>query len=330
MKLQRMLAIVLLLLRHERMTGRELASRFEVSLRTIYRDLEAIAEAGVPVSCLPGKGGGILIQPRYKVEKGLFSTEDISRILFGLGILSHSLNDLQVEDLLERIRQFAPDADRDEIERKLDQTQFDPSAWIGPDASEETLALVRKALGQRRRLTFHYVNRTGEACLDAVEPVRLLFKDGNWYLQAYVAAENRQAEQVHSEAGLRGPAQDGTPLRLFKLRRMFRVGLLNTTYIWRTAPHPFAGFVDGMSRRTIAVELLAEVSAMDVLLDWCSMQDVERQPDGRYRVHLAWVDDTHGYAMLMGLGDRITCLSPQHVRDGLRARFLAAAGKYAP
>ena len=308
MKMHRLLAIVLLLLRHDRMTGQELADRFEVSLRTIYRDLEAIGEAGVPVSCLPGNKGGISILPRYKVEKGLFSADDISRILFGLGILSCSLNDLQVSDLLDRIRQFAPEADHPAIERKLDQLQFDASAWLGPDTSEETLHQVRNALEKRCCLSFHYLNRTGESALEGVEAIRLLFKDRHWYLQAHVPGR--------------------TEARLFKLRRMFCVRLQDKTYAWRTAPHPFELFVKEMKRRSISVELLAEVTAMDVLLDWCTMRDVERQPDGRYRVHLKWVDDSHGYAMLMGLGDRIICLSPKQVRDGLRERFLAAAAQY--
>ena len=88
MKIDRLVSIIMILLDHKRVSAQELADRFEVSLRTIYRDLEAISLAGIPITASPGVNGGYEIMPQYKADKKTFSADELSALVMGLSSLS--------------------------------------------------------------------------------------------------------------------------------------------------------------------------------------------------------------------------------------------------
>ena len=89
MKVDRLVSIIMTLLDKKRMGAQELADMFEVSPRTIYRDIDAINLAGIPIRSISGVGGGFEIMPEYKIDKKVFSTADLSAILMGLSSLSN-------------------------------------------------------------------------------------------------------------------------------------------------------------------------------------------------------------------------------------------------
>ena len=88
MKMDRLVAIVMLLLERRRVNAKSLAGMFEVSLRTIYRDLETINRAGVPIVSSPGNGGGFSLMEGYAVERKIFTDRDIAALLMGLGSIA--------------------------------------------------------------------------------------------------------------------------------------------------------------------------------------------------------------------------------------------------
>lgn len=88
MKVDRLISIIMILLDKERIGAQELADMFEVSPRTIYRDIDAINMAGIPIRSTSGVGGGFEIMPQYKVDKKVFSTTDLSALLMGLSSIS--------------------------------------------------------------------------------------------------------------------------------------------------------------------------------------------------------------------------------------------------
>ena len=88
MKVDRLVSMIMILLEKRRVGAQELAAMFEVSSRTVYRDMEAINQAGIPVRSIPGVGGGFEIMPGYKVDRKAFSADDLSALLMGLNNLS--------------------------------------------------------------------------------------------------------------------------------------------------------------------------------------------------------------------------------------------------
>ena len=118
MKVDRLVSIIVTLLNKERIGARELADMFEVSPRTIYRDMDTINMAGIPIRSISGTGGGFEIMPEYKIDKNVFSDADLSAILLGLSNLSHMVRNDELANVLAKIKSFIP-ADRAEDIRLL-------------------------------------------------------------------------------------------------------------------------------------------------------------------------------------------------------------------
>ena len=121
MKTDRLVSIIMMLLDKERIGAQELADRFEVSPRTIYRDIETINMAGIPVRSTPGVGGGFEIMQEYKVDKNVFSAADLSAILMGLSSLSGMVRGNELVNALAKVKRFIPADRAKEIELKANQ-----------------------------------------------------------------------------------------------------------------------------------------------------------------------------------------------------------------
>ena len=127
MKTDRLVSIIMMLLDKERIGAQELADRFEVSPRTIYRDIETINMAGIPVRSTPGVGGGFEIMQEYKVDKNVFSAADLSAILMGLSSLSGMVRGNELVNALAKVKRFIPADRAKEIELKANQIYIDLS-----------------------------------------------------------------------------------------------------------------------------------------------------------------------------------------------------------
>ncbi len=304
MRLQRLIAIIMLLLQKDKVRGKELAELFEVSLRTIYRDIEAINAAGIPVRTVSGAGGGIAIMEQYKIEKGIFTVGDVSTMLTGLGVISDTLSGKEIASLLVKVKSMVAEKQIPEIDLKMQQVMFDLSPWMRTNGGADALGIIQDAMERKKTLDFSYLGRRGPERFSRVEPHRLVFKENQWYLQGY--------------------ATEKQDFRLFKLRRFSALACRGDSFSGRVLPHPFAGFTDAMQGRMFPVKLLIDASALDKMLDYCSMGDITETEDGNYLVDFSFIDDDYGYGILMSFGDKLTCLEPRHVREGLKKRLNAA------
>ena len=307
MKLERLIAIVMLLLTREKIGGKQLAELFEVSLRTIYRDIGSINRSGIPIVTTPGTKGGIGIMREYKVEKGIFTTNDITAMLMGLGFISNTLSSEETANTLAKVHSFIPEEQRHEITLKANQITIDLSSWMGSDLTAK-IEMIRSALDSRRVLSFLYWNRQGEKTPRKMEPHRLLFKGNHWYAHGY--------------------CQTKKDFRLFKLSRISGIEITPGTFESRVMPPVFSDFTDNMSQKMIDTELLVHSSILDRILDYCGEKDVALVDENLYRVHFNFVEDDYGYGILMSFGDKCVCTSPPHVRRELHKRLCRAIKSY--
>lgn len=309
MKLERMIAIVMLLLQRKKVTGKELAELFEVSLRTIYRDIEAINAAGIPIVTTSGVGGGIGIMEQYKIEKGIFTADDLSTMLMGLGIVQGTLSGKEIASVHAKLKSFISEELSDDIAAKTNQMMFDFSSWIGSKDSNEALNTIKSEMEKKHTLSFSYIGHGGKEKLHGIEPHRLVFKDSQWYLQGYTAAEHE--------------------FRLFKFRRMYGIKSEAETFDHRVLPHPFSDFTDRMSKKTVKIKLLIDSSAIDRILDYCRMNDVVDVGDGKFIVDFNFIEDDYGYGILMSFGNKLTCIEPDYIRVELQERLKDMLEQYA-
>lgn len=196
----RQLEIIYILMSRGTVTAGELADQFEVSTRTIYRDVESLSMAGIPVYASKGKGGGIHLMERFVLDKRLLSGEEQRRILAALCSLRET-GALEEGEILRKLENFF---------------KADPMNWVSIDFSDwsgrrgELFGQIKEAILGHRILVFDYYGQYGEMARREVEPVQLLFKEYTWYVRAYCR--------------LRGA------MRLFKVLRMKRVEIREETF----------------------------------------------------------------------------------------------------
>lgn len=176
MKNNRLFQLLYLLLERERMSAPELSARLGVSVRTVYRDVEALSMAGVPAYAAPGKGGGISLLPGYSFDKTLLSDEEQNQLLFAVQSLQAA--DQPVNGLMNKLgTAFRKPAS--------DWIAVDFSRWGLRRTDTQRFDLLKTAILGRQALAITYCGASGETTNRIVHPLRLVYKDKNWYLQAY-------------------------------------------------------------------------------------------------------------------------------------------------
>lgn len=310
MRLERILAIVMVLLERSRIPAKSLAGMFEVSLRTIYRDIDSINQAGIPIITTPGPGGGVGIMPQYKVEKKIFTGQDITALLMGLGFIAGTLPSEEIVNTLAKVKTLLPEEQINAISLKSSQISLDLSPWKGQEGWQQKFDLLRAAIQLQRTVTMLYRTRgSTRPTLRTIEPYRLILKAGQWYLQSY------------------SPAQQG--FRLYKLARMEEPVMTEETFALRGMPTEFSDFSKKMEAQEYSITLWAGEKGIDRVLEYCGYEDITPAPNGGYFVKFPFMEDDYSYAILMGFGAECRCMAPAHVRRELIRRLDAAVQGYA-
>lgn len=193
MRADRLLSMLLLLQVHRRITARELAKRLEVSERTIYRDMEALSVAGIPISAERGTGGGIVLAEAFRTNLTGLSSSEIQALF--LGRPTHLLNDLGLhqasEAALIKLQAVLPSMYRQSAEYVRQRIYVDVAGWQRPGEEQLVfLPLLQEAIWQERKVALTY--QRGESRVERVlDPLGLVAKGRTWYLVAAVDGEQR-------------------------------------------------------------------------------------------------------------------------------------------
>lgn len=176
MKIDRLIGILSILLQQEKITAPELAKKFEVSRRTINRDIENLCKAGIPIVTKQGQNGGISIIDGYKIDKTLLTSSDMQAILSGLGSLDSVSGTNQVSILMEKLGASNFISGNPNILIYL-------SSWY-KDSLSPKIEQIKKAIEQNRLISFVYYAPKGESSR-IIEPYYLVFHWSSWYVWGY-------------------------------------------------------------------------------------------------------------------------------------------------
>jgi predicted DNA-binding transcriptional regulator YafY len=182
MKAERLLAITMLFLNRDSVSAPELARRFEVSVRTIYRDIDALCEAGIPITAYPGAGGGYGIMGDFKIDRSLLKPEEFGQLGAALGSLSSAFGDKGMGQAAERLKAIAPKgrvAGRPVPENYL-FIELEPAR-----RDRGKMGILRRAIEERRLVGFGYIDSEGRTSVRSVEPHAIVFTWQAWFLYAY-------------------------------------------------------------------------------------------------------------------------------------------------
>ena len=301
MKVDRLVSIIMILLDKKRIGAQELADIFEVSPRTIYRDIDAINMAGIPVRGASGVGGGFEIMQEYKVDKKVFSTADLSALLMGLSSLSGMIRGDELVHALAKVKSFIPADRAKEIELKANQICIDLSPWMGNRNIQPYLETIQSALQENKLLSFEYIAHHGNKTARTAEPYQLVLKGNHWYLQGYC--------RVRSD------------FRLFRLSRMSNLQMKEEIFAPRDYQKPQLDFDSILETMQTKIKIRIHRSVMDRVLDFCTYEDFS--PDGNeyYIVNFPYIDNEYHYDILLSFGDKCECLEPLHVREKMKRRI---------
>jgi len=308
MKVDRLVSIIMILLDKKRIGAQELADMFEVSPRTIYRDIDTINMSGIPVRATSGVGGGFEIMEEYKIDRKVFSTTDLSTILMGLSSLSNMIRGDELVNALAKVRSFIPADRAKDIELKANLIFIDLSPWMGNRNIQPYLEIIKTALQESRLLTFEYADRYGNKSERTAEPYQLVLKGSHWYWQGYCHKRN--------------------DFRLFKLSRMSNLQIQAEFFTPQDYQKPQLDFSDILATLQTPIKLRIHKSVMDRVLDYCTYEQFSPDGDEHYLVSFPFIENEYYYNILFSFGDKCQCLEPLHIRTEMKRRIQDIAGIY--
>ncbi|MFQ6862834.1 MAG: helix-turn-helix transcriptional regulator [Beduini sp.] len=307
MKVDRLISIIIILLDKERISAQKLADMFEVSLRTIYRDIDAIDRAGIPVRAISGVGGGFEIMPKYKIDRQVFSIADLSTILLGLSSLSNMMHDDELRNALIKVKSFIPADKAKDIELKTNQIHIDLSSWMGNSDIQSYLETSKMALEENRLLSFEYIAHHGNKTVRTIEPYQLVLKNNHWYLHGFCHKRN--------------------DFRLFRLSRMSNLHI-EEIFTPREHQKPQLEFTDILATMQTEIKIRIHKSVLDRVLDYCSYECFLPDGDEHYIVCFPFVENDYHYDILLSFGNKCECLEPLRIRTEMKRRIHEIAAIY--
>ena len=282
--------MIYLLLDKGQMTAPELADYFEVSIRTIYRDIDILSSAGIPIYATQGKGGGIAIQDSYVLKKSLLSEQEQKQILMALqGI--RVLEDEQINMMLSKLSGVFQIQQGNWLE-------IDFSTWTKSGAGKHNFQLLQSAIWKSRIVSFSYYSGKGEQTKRIIEPHKLVFKTSDWYLYGYCTLRK--------------------DFRFFKLTRIRDLKLQDAEFMRETPEHIFERS-DEFEMKTVQVTLLFDAGMSHEVYEKFD-EEVSEQEDGSLLVTTILPDNELLYSYVLSCRERVEVLSPPYVRDNVRKR----------
>lgn len=308
MKMDRLLSITMLLLDKKRIGAKELAEKFEVSPRTIYRDIDTLNLAGIPIRSTSGVGGGFEIMENYKMDKKVFSAADLSAILTSLTSFSNMMQGKELASALAKVKSFIPADRAKEIETKINQFDLDLSPWLGNRNIQRYIETTKTALQENRLLTFDYSDQHGNSTSRMIEPYQLVLKNSQWYLQGYCLNRN--------------------DFRLFKVNRMTNLQIKKEQFSPRQYQKPQLDFTNMLDTLQTNIKLRIHREVMDMVLDYCSFEHFIPDGNEHYLVDFPFIENDYYYNVLFSFGNNCECLEPSHVRTEMKRKIKEIAALY--
>ena len=290
MKIDRLIGILSVLLQEEKVTAPDLAERFEVSRRTINRDIDDLLYAGIPIRTSQGVGGGISIAEGYKVDRTILTSKDMQMILAGLRSLDSVSGSSYYGQLMEKIQ-----AGSSEFISGRDSILIDLSSWYKESLAPK-ISTIQDAIENRHLLEFYYYAPSGES-KRSIEPYYIVFKWTSWYVYGWC----RQRKDY----------------RLFKLNRMDKVKETKKEFECRNAPVPDLSS-ELKFPRNIVLKALFDPDMKWRLVEEFGPDCYEVQEDGRLLLIKDYADIDNLTMWMLTFGDKVEVIEPEEVRERLK------------
>ncbi|MFA5310000.1 MAG: YafY family protein [Dehalococcoidales bacterium] len=301
MKINRLLEITLILLNKKTVTAADLAARFGVSTRTIYRDIDELSAAGVPVFASKGSGGGISLLDNYAINKALLNEHERDSLLLALKTLQATKYP-EIDAILEKIGAVFKKA------AAADWVHIEFSPWGSGPNEENKFLDIKRAILECRVVAFDYINADGILSRRAIEPMLLLFKSQAWYVWGYCRTRR--------------------DFRTFRISRIRRLNVTGESFTRRPPGSAKEEEPEIMLRQPVTLKLRFRPEHLYRVYDDYDERRITRNADGTYDVTVTFPEDEWVYGYIMSFGNYVEVLEPPHIREIVRDRLQKAVDFY--
>ena len=290
MKIERLYAIMVYLLNHGKTPASELADYFEVSLRTIQRDMESLCLAGIPICSTTGVTGGYEISDRFRLDKGFVTYDEYSYILTALRGLVSATQDLKAKHILEKVAHASASNTQGII---LDFS-------VLQEGDQSILQQLQTAVTRKQAVCFTYTNNDNETRTHCVEPIAVLYRWYAWYLLAYSRARK--------------------DYRTYKIVRMSALNLTEEPFVIQ---HESADIIlkkidKTDSRQYTEIFVKSKESAKARIREYLKGTIVEEYENGDALIEATIVENEQLWiGTLLSLGNLAEVLAPEKIRKRL-------------
>lgn len=285
MKGSRLFKIIYILLNKGRATAPELAEEFEVSVRTIYRDIDSLSEAGVPIYTESGRNGGIFLLDSYTVDKVLISEEEKQEILYSLQSLT-VLFDNQEKEILTKLSAL--------FKMRYDSWfEVDFSRWGNTTIDNNKFELLKEAIINNKTISIEYINSNGTKNTRDINPIKMFYKSKNWYIKAFCTLNN--------------------DFRIFKFNRVLKIVVSNKVFDFIEFPNTQNNEFEKYNEVTLCFK--KEVSYR--VYDEFNPSQIEEKQNGDLIVTSAIPEDSWLIGYLLSFGASVNVIYPRYLRKKL-------------
>jgi predicted DNA-binding transcriptional regulator YafY len=310
MRIDRMLTIIVMLLNRDRITARELADKFEISVRTVYRDIEAINLAGIPVISFSGNDGGFGIMKNYKIDRQLLTLSDMFTILSALKGVSTGLKDIELESAIEKIRSLVPKEKSGEMDIHFERLAIDLMPWGISHKHKTLFKTIQNSINENLLLKIKYSNIKSENSERIIEPMTLIMLGYTWYLFAFCRMREK--------------------FRIFRLSRIKKVVILQQNFSRKEASYKdyMGPDMDDQAMVQLVLRFFSAVRAR--VEDYFDEEQIDTQKNGDMIVKVSYPEDEWVYSNILSYGEFVEVLEPAHIRKIIQEKAKKILGQYKP
>lgn len=305
MKYQIMIEMLFLLLARRKVTASELAARFSISQRSVYRYVEEMTVSGVPIDVARGAGGGIYISDAYKLPRGFFTREEYARTLGAMQAMDSELGDPVLASAIKKLTAQMKTERRDAA--LSGNILVDSGAWGSERRFSDKLALVERATDEQETLEIDYVDRGGERTHRIILPHLLVYKQNIWYVYAFCRTRNA--------------------FRLFKIGRMRSIVKTGTRFNripFRREDIPLSFWT---AEASVEARFLLTEEALPFAEEWLGVEAVYEK-DGKRYAEATLPDDESLVGKILSAGAGFTVLAPASLAERVKREADKIAASY--
>lgn len=288
MKINRLTEIILILLNKKTVTAKELSDKFQVSTRTIYRDIETLSLSGVPVYMSKGKNGGISLLEDFSINKTLLSKDDKESLMLSLKALS-TIEYPEISSVIDKVGFMNKTSNND------NWIDIDLSRWGNKPHADNKFHKIKYAILNNKLIEFSYVNSFANQSMRTIEPIKLIYKGQSWYLYAYCRLKE--------------------DFRLFRISRIKNLEIKEESFTKRDFKLVEENREEKEVWNTVKVRLKVKKEALYRAFDDFDEESIMENKDGTYEVTMEFPESEWLYGYILSFGPYVEVLEPLRIRN---------------